>query len=261
VIRGDDRTAVAIVGSIHDVTNKRRDEEHLREAAARLEDLSRRLIRAEESERRRIAGELHDEIGQSLTALKLNLKAVIRSPRAPASALRLTESVDLVDRTIGQIRDLSLDLRPSLLDDLGLVPALRSKVGSLARWSGIEMSFAGASEIGRQDPEVETACYRIAQEALTNVARHSGARKVRVELEVSGLDLRLTIHEDGAGFDVEAAMAKAKSGVSLGLLGMRERALLVGGRLEITSEPGRGTEVRATFPLGTASARTGASAP
>ena len=214
-----------------------------------LTDLSRRLFRAEESERRRIAGELHDEIGQALTALKLNLRAMTRNLDAPTSTRRLGDCIALVERTIEQVRGLSLDLRPALLDDLGLVPALRSHVGAMARRSDIEASFVVDERIDRQDPEVETACYRIAQEAMNNVARHSGASRVRVELARSEHAFWLIVADDGSGFDVTAAMARAAAGASLGLLGMRERAALLGGRVDITSSAGRGAEVRATFPI------------
>ena len=115
--------------------------------------------------------------------------------------------------------------------------------------SDIEATFVVDEQIDRQDPEVETACYRIAQEAMNNVARHSGAKRVRVELTRSAHAFWLIVADDGPGFDVAAAMARAAAGASLGLLGMRERAALLGGRVEITSSAGRGTEVRATFPL------------
>ncbi len=124
---------------------------------------------------------------------------------------------------IEQVRGLSLDLRPALLDDLGLVPALRSHVGAIARRSDIEASFVVDEHIDRQDPEVETACYRIAQEAMNNVARHSGAMRVRVELARSAHAFWLIVADDGPGFDVTQAMARAAAGASLGLLGMRER--------------------------------------
>jgi PAS domain S-box-containing protein len=236
---------VAIVGSVRDVTDKRAAEERLR-------DLSRRLIHAQEEERRRIARELHDEMGQALTALSLNLWAVLRDPASPEATRWLEESLGLVERTIGQVRDLSLTLRPSMLDDLGLIAALRSYVSGFVQRAGTEAQFVAEGEIGRLDPDIETACYRIAQEALTNVARHAGAGRVRVELMRSGSELRLVVADDGCGFDVEAATTRASCGSSLGVLGMRERARLVGGRVEIASGPGRGTEVRATFPLGEA---------
>ncbi len=119
----------------------------------------------------------------------------------------------------------------------------------MARWSSIETSFVADELISRQDAEIETACYRIGKEALTNVARHSGAKTVSVVLERSGPEFRLIVADDGPGFDVAAATARAAGGASLGLLGMRERASLLGGHVDIASVPRRGTEVRATFPL------------
>ncbi|WP_406696301.1 PAS domain S-box protein [Singulisphaera sp. Ch08] len=242
VVRDERGHPVAVVGNIRDVTDKRM-------AAERLRDLSRRLIRAQEEERRHIAFELHDEIGQALFAIKLNMRAVLCDPASPAATHRLEECVELVDRTIRQVRDISLDLRPSLLDDLGLVAALRAYVSEFALRSGAETQFVAEDDTGRMDPDVETACYRIAQEALTNVARHAGAGHVRVELVRSGSGLRLVVADDGRGFEVAAATARAVGGSSLGVLGMRERAVLVGGHVEITSAPGRGTEVRLTVPL------------
>jgi PAS domain S-box-containing protein len=241
VIRDEDDTPTSLVGNVRDVTDEKGTSERLR-------DLSRRLIRAQEEERRYIAGELHDEIGQALTAIKLDLGAALRSPGSAIATRRLKEGLELVSRTIGQVRDLSLALRPSMLDDLGLVDALRSYASKFTERSGVDARFSAEGEIGRLDPDVETACFRIAQEALTNVARHSGAARVRVELSISTGGLRLIVADDGTGFDVAAAIARASGGSSLGVLSMRERAILLGGCFELESAPGRGTEVRATFP-------------
>jgi PAS domain S-box-containing protein len=223
--------------------------EDVRTGRERLTDLSRRLLWAEEAERRRIAGELHDEIGQALSALKLNFRAIKSDTGSAISAGRIDDCITLVERTIEQVRGLALDLRPALLDDLGLVPALRSHVAGMARRSDIDVSFDADDQIERHDPDIETACYRIAQEALANVARHSGASTVMVALEQSGQTLRLVVADDGTGFDVTAATTRAAAGASLGLLGMRERASLVGGHVAIISGPGSGTEVRATLPM------------
>jgi signal transduction histidine kinase len=154
----------------------------------------------------------------------------------------------MIDRTIAQVRSLALDLRPSMLDDLGLVDALRSYSAGFARRSGVDVRFA-AEEIGRLDTDVETACYRIAQEALTNVARHAEARRVAVELSRLDDAIELLVVDDGRGFDVPTALTSAAGGRSLGLLNMRERASLVGGWLEVISRPGEGCELRATLPL------------
>jgi PAS domain S-box-containing protein len=213
----------------------------------RLQILSRQLVEVQEAERRSLARELHDEIGQALTLVKINLQAALRSPD-PMPAPHLAESIGIVDRTLQQVRKLSLDLRPSLLDDLGLVPALRWYVDRQGQLGGFTAQFAGDPLEERLPPEVEIACFRIVQEALTNVMRHAGARQVRVELRRGQEELRLTICDDGEGFDVPAAWAGAVRGESLGLLSMEERVQLLGGRIEFESEPGQGTEIRVCLP-------------
>lgn len=204
--------------------------------------LSRRLLRAQEEERRRIARELHDEIGQVLTAVKLNIEG-LRRHVVPAATDRLERAVVAVDRGLAEVKNLALDLRPSLLDDLGLVPALRWCADRHARDTGMEVHATCDPLPARPPVEVETACFRITQEALTNVARHARASRVWIELRHSTKGLELLVRDDGAGFDPRAA-----GDGSLGLAGMRERASLAGGDLQLYSEPGGGTEVRATFP-------------
>jgi signal transduction histidine kinase len=136
-----------------------------------------------------------------------------------------------------------------MLDDLGLVSALRWYVDRQAQRTGVVAQFTADPLDARLPPELETTCFRVAQEALTNVARHAQARHVNVRLRQREAELELVVEDDGSGFDVPAARARAARGVSMGLLGMEERVLLVGGRIDITSAPGRGTEVRARFPL------------
>ena len=223
--------------------------EQLRRGEERLRLLSRRLVEGQEAERRRIARELHDEIGQSLTGLKLTLQALHRSCDGPEMKLPLQEALETVDRILRQTRDLSLSLRPSLLDDLGLVPALRWYVDRVAQQAGFVAHFAADPFETRLPPAVETACFRVAQEALTNVVRHAQARRVYVEVRRRDGELSLVVRDDGVGFDVEAALEGVAHGVSLGLLSMQERVRLIGGRLEIESVIGKGAEVRAVFPI------------
>jgi PAS domain S-box-containing protein len=222
--------------------------EQVRAGRERLQILSRQLIKAQEDQRRYIARELHDEVGQALTVVKINLQAMARDPNSSAAG-RMAESIALVERTLQQVRDLSLDLRPSLLDDLGLVAALRSHVSGLARRSGLHVQFAADPPVVGLAVELETACFRVAQEALTNVMRHARAKRAWVELRQSESGLKLRVADDGVGFDVEAARGRAVAGGSFGLLGMHERAELAGGRITIRSTPDRGTEVLAYFPL------------
>jgi signal transduction histidine kinase len=161
----------------------------------------------------------------------------------------LDDSIGIVDETLQRVRSLSLELRPSMLDDLGLAAALRWYVDRQAQRAGLQARVTAKLRDGRQPPEVETACFRLAQEALTNVLRHAHAKRVVVQLRHHGAGLELVVRDDGVGFDVPAAQAQALRGDSLGLLGMRERALLVGGDVEIESSARRGTTVRARFPL------------
>lgn len=221
----------------------------VREGHARLQILSRRLLEGQEAERRSIARELHDEIGQALTAIKINLQTLQRSPAAAPVEAALAESIGIVDQALQQVRNLSLDLRPSMLDDLGLVAALRWYVDRQARLAGFVGTFSADLQTSRLPPDLETVCFRVTQEALTNVVRHAHAQHVRVVLQQRDDTLHLTIQDDGVGFDVRAAQARAVRGTSTGLLGMRERVLFAGGQIEMSSTPQQGTVIRMRFPL------------
>jgi len=223
--------------------------EQAQESASRLQAISHQLLKAQETERRSIARELHDEIGQTLTAVKINLQAMQRSSDMCAHASILEENISIIERTLQQVRNLSLDLRPSLLDDLGLVPALRWYTSRQAERTGFTAVLAADSLEAHLPPDVETVCFRVVQEALTNVARHAQAQHVLVELRQRDAELELTIRDDGVGFDVRSALERASHGASLGLRGMEERVTLVGGQMEIESVPSHGTEIRARFPL------------
>ncbi|NOT56970.1 MAG: sensor histidine kinase, partial [Deltaproteobacteria bacterium] len=216
-------------------------------AEVTLQLLSRRLLEAQENERRAIARELHDELGQSLQAIKINLQTAQRYPQEGAT--RLAESLKVVDQTIQQVRTLSVDLRPSLLDDLGLVAALEWYIDRQAQHVGFDGQFLATPPDLRLDPTVEIVCFRVVQEALTNIARHTQARRVRVALQQHAEELHLVIHDDGVGFDVPAAQERVLQGESFGLLSMRERVELAGGDFAITSSPTQGTEIRVRFPL------------
>jgi signal transduction histidine kinase len=223
--------------------------EQVRDGRERLQTLSRRLMEVQEVERDHIARELHDDIGQSLTAVKISLQAIQRVPEAAAISSNLEESIKIVDRALQRVRNLSLDLRPSLLDDLGLVAALRWYVDRQAQWAGFTAEFIPDPFMSRLPPELETVCFRVTQEALTNVVRHAHATHVRIELEQHDNELALIISDDGAGFDVREAQQRATRGSSLGLLGMQERVLFAGGQMDIISAPEQGTRIYARFPL------------
>jgi two-component system sensor histidine kinase UhpB len=218
------------------------------EARAALRRLSQRLMEVQEAERRRLAFELHDEIGQSLTALKLNLELAQASTSVPV-ATKLLDCIQLADRLLKQVRGLSLDLRPSLLDDLGLSAALRWYVMQQAERTGIVAHVTTEIGEGRLPAPIETACFRLVQEAVTNVVRHARASRVFVDAHASGDRIEVSIEDDGAGFDVPAARQGIHAERSLGLLSMQERVSLIGGELAIDSAPGRGTRIHVSCPL------------
>ncbi|MBY0522043.1 MAG: PAS domain S-box protein [Gemmataceae bacterium] len=215
---------------------------------AELEVLSRRLIEAQEAERAHLARELHDEIGQVLTTVNLTLEAV-RARAGPAAADRLDESRRVVDRAIEQVRGLSLDLRPASLDLLGLEPALRAYLARQTAHAGLALEFTNSLGGERLPPTLETVCFRVVQEATTNVVRHARGTSLAVELIRTDGDVRVMICDNGAGFDVAAARERVLRGEGFGLAGMLERVHLFGGRIDIESTIGSGTTIRVQFPV------------
>src|SRR5437667_237881 len=240
VVRDESGRPLRVYGTNANITERKRAEEELARRTLQLEALSRRLIEAQEAERRAVARELHDDFGQVLNALRLNLQ---RTGRHDA------ESIALVDGAIARMRELAQDLRPPLLDELGLEASLRWYVEREAKRAGLASRLALAPLAQRPPAAVETTCFRVAQEALTNVIRHAQAHVVDVELSAASGTLQLVVHDDGRGFDVSAARKRAAHGGSQGLLSMQERVALAGGDLEIDSAAGRGTTVRARLPL------------
>jgi len=213
----------------------------------RLSALSTRLTQAQEAERARIARELHDEAGQALTAVRLQLDFVnsILPPDAPSPVReQINQAHDLVGYTLQEIRRISMDLRPSLLDDLGLTPALRWQCDHFSRHANLAARFESVGDVRRLDADVETTVYRAAQEALTNVARHAQATSVSISLEYENDGLCLTIADDGRGF---ADTADQETG--LGLIGMQERLSTIGGTLHIDPRPGAGSTLRIEVPF------------
>ena len=235
---------VGVQGTARDITERK-------QAEVALQMFSRQLIRAQEDERRRIARELHDQIGQVLTAVKMNLHAVQRVCQTKEAGAHIKDNIEAVDEALRLVRDLSVDLRPALLDDLGLVTALEWYVDRYAKRTGLpaEVLVKLKDPNERFSREVETACFRITQEALTNVVRHARAHRVLVSLLKKENVVSLSIKDDGIGFDPEALRKRAPRAAKLGLLGMQERAHAAGGVLEIRSVISKGTEVRLELPL------------
>jgi PAS domain S-box-containing protein len=221
----------------------------IRSGLERQRTLSRRLLTAQEEERRRLAVELHDELGQVLTAVKINLESfALANGSTPTAWVHLRGMIQSVDEALLRVRDIALDLRPSVLDDLGLAAAMRWYVDRFARDGRVEAHLS-IGVLPPLDPGLKTACFRVAQEALTNVDRHASAHHVWIDLHVLAGALELSIRDDGVGFDVAAARARAIHGESVGLLGMQERVELMSGEYDVVNVAAGGTEVRARFPL------------
>jgi PAS domain S-box-containing protein len=233
-----------------DVSDRKRAEAALRGAMADRTELLRRLVTAQEDERRRVARDLHDGLGQELTALILGLKALEQSVPEDAPGRDRLREVERIVNVIGrEAHDLAVELRPTALDDLGLPAALTAYVDRWSERTGIAADFEPVGLGGdRLPPEVETTAYRVVQEALNNVAKHAGARRVTVMVSRQGGELVAMVEDDGRGFD-PGRDGLGSGGRSLGLLGMRERVGLVGGALVIESGEGEGTVVQARIPL------------
>ncbi|HMQ33766.1 MAG TPA: PAS domain-containing protein [Chloroflexaceae bacterium] len=228
----------------------------LTEAHAARQALLRKLVHAQEAERLRIARELHDTLGQQITAILLGLQTIREHSRGREATLRQIEHVWGVVQAMGrEMHEIAVNLRPTALDDVGLPGALRSYVEGWSRRAGIAAKLFVAGVEGRAlPPEVESTLYRVAQEALTNVAHHAGASRVNLSLEGDRGRVVVMIEDDGRGFDAEAALKAPQQLGHLGLVGMEEWVALVGGALTIESEPGVGTTVIVRIPLATARA-------
>jgi signal transduction histidine kinase len=217
------------------------------QAEEEMKRLSRQLLEVQENERRHLARELHDEVMQTLTALKLSLGAAAQAPTTVTR--QLEESVETVDDLVEQVRSLSLDLRPSMLDDLGLVAALEWYCQRQSRRLAVPITFSAAPFSSRLSPELETTCFRVVQEGLTNAAKHSQATQVWVTLQQRDSTLQITLRDNGIGFDTVTRHVHSERGSGIGLHGMEERLRLVEGQLDITTTPGHGTEIRARVPM------------
>jgi two-component system sensor histidine kinase UhpB len=204
------------------------------------------VVRAQEDERARIARELHDQTAQALTALHYGLAHLRRVADDPACAEEIDRLTALTTDTGRQITGLARDLRPSVLDDLGLLPALRGYAQEISGRVGIPVDFTARGAVPRVPADAETAVFRIVQEALTNVAKHARARRAWVDLVAEDGRLCLTVGDDGRGFDPDGR--HPASGRGLGIAGIRERVQLLHGRVQIDSAPGQGARLTVTFP-------------
>jgi signal transduction histidine kinase len=215
------------------------------QARAEMQRLSARLVAAQEDERRSISRELHDEVGQALTGMRVemaNLSTLMRAGDANAVAAKTDEIKQMVEDSLGVVRNMALLLRPSMLDDLGLVPALEWQAREVSKRSGVRVNVE-AGQVSEDLPEEHKTCiYRVVQEALHNCIRHAGARSVTVTVRQSPDELSLSVEDDGKGFDVRRERG-------LGLIGIEERVANLGGNFAVESAPGRGSRLRISLPL------------
>lgn len=224
--------------------NSRRYEE-VQNARRSLEQLSARLRDAQETERRTISRELHDQVGQTLNAVLVEAANLAkRIPPDDSVSLRALDNIrNFADSSVNSIRDIALLLRPSMLDDLGLIPALEWQAREVSRRSGIKITVKAGDVPDSLSDDMRTGIFRVVQEALHNISRHSGAKWAVVNVRQEGDGLLLTVEDDGSGFDAQKTRG-------LGMLGMEERVRQLGGQFEVHSTPGKGTELRARLPIG-----------
>jgi PAS domain S-box-containing protein len=231
-----------VIAVIRDITRRKNDEQAMRDYAEQQKIISRQLLQVQEAERRQIALELHDEIGQTLTGLKLTLEMIARQN---AESDSIKQAQDLVNDVMARVRKLSLDLRPATLDHLGLLSAFLWLIRNYTEQTGIEIDFNHEGLEGRRfAAEIEISVYRITQEALTNIARHANVRSAKSRVWVDNETLYLTIEDKGTGFNIEKVLAR---GDSTGVAGMRERVLFLDGDFEIETAVGNGTKITASW--------------
>ena len=208
------------------------------------------LLRAQENERRALARELHDEVGQSLSAILMETEGAECADHPTETREHLSSIRTLAERTINQVRDLALLLRPSMLDDLGLAPALNWHARETSKRTGRNVMVSSDDTIDSLPEDHQTCIYRLVQEAVNNAVRHANPRTIQVSVRKEGQKVEVTVRDDGAGFDTRVMRG-------LGLLGMEERVRRLGGRLQINSEPGQGTLIQAALPVAVLDQRNG----
>jgi signal transduction histidine kinase len=247
--RRDHRALVP--GTIMDITSRKLAEEELKTSAGQLQALSRRLVDIQEFERRRFSRELHDLVGQNLTALSINLdilRTQIGDNAGEALHLRLGDSAALLESTTGAIENVMSELRPPMLDDYGLLPALQWYGNDFTRRTGIEVTIEGDERMARLAPDAEIALFRITQEALNNVAKHARAKCVDIKLARENTHCIMSVADDGIGFD-SGSGSKSRRRPGLGMVTMRERTQAIGGAFEFEAVSGRGTRVTVRIPV------------
>jgi len=236
-----------------DISDRKEAEDRVTRQRERLRTLSTRLIRAHEQERERIAREIHDEFGQALTALRVNLVELeLDLPESISETIfdRLVDSKQLLESSLKSMRTLAHELRPSIIDDIGLVAAVRSYGKKFAKRLQLDFEFQPPENEYALSPETEIVIYRIVQEACTNIAKHAEASSVRLSMEFMDSQVRMVIADDGRGFDYRQLKDEGELPRGIGLLGMEERVTSLGGNLKVDSASGEGTRITITIPTG-----------
>ena len=231
----------------HDITQKIEAEKKLKQSLGQIRMLTGHLQEVREEERKNIARDIHDELGQQLTILKMDVAWIIKKLQNPDEILiaQLKGLLDTIDGTMKSVRRMCSELRPALLDDLGLIAAMEWQAREFEKNTGIIVELTLPAEALMLVPEIKTGLFRIFQESLTNIARHAQAREVKVNLQEEDKSLVLNIGDNGKGFDTSILNEKS----TLGILGMEERSLMMGGKYVIEIEPGKGTTVKVTVPV------------
>jgi two-component system, NarL family, sensor histidine kinase UhpB len=248
-MRDDDGKPLGCFMVEQDITELHRTEQRLRRTERTLRGLSQRLLDVQEQERRWIAQELHDDIGQAIAAMRFQLARIVEQSHEDSAREMARDALQASEQLNARLRQICLGLRPLELDDFGLMAALRSVVASLGRPSSLALRLACDGAELRYPAPMETAAFRVAQEAISNALRHSGCTRLDVRVQMQPALLTLTVSDDGCGFSVDSATAAETRARHLGLAGMEERALSAGGTLGIDSQPGQGTSVSVRFAL------------
>jgi signal transduction histidine kinase len=243
-LAGNNFNQLTIGMVVTDMTEARRNEEVLR-------NLTHRLMQAQEEEQKRISRELHDVIAQTLTGINLRLASLKKMAGHNTADFErnVTRTQAIVSKSVDVVHQFARELRPAVLDDLGLIPALHTFMKDFAKRTGLHTHLTAFAGVEKMDIAKRTVFFRVAQEALTNVSRHAKASRVDITLQKLAHGIGMKVHDNGVAFSVEKLLL-AKSGKRLGLLGMRERLEMIGGSFEIESAPGKGTTVIAQIPFG-----------